>query len=47
MARSISKISSVNSSAANPPGNPPPGDKSFGIDPYIHFYEIEYGDNTE
>ena len=34
-------------STAKPNGKPPPVDKTLGIDPYIHFYEIEEFDNTE
>ena len=34
-------------SAAKPSGKLPPGDKKFGLDPVIRFYEIEDGDETE
>ena len=37
----------VKSSTANPRGKPLPGDKTLWLDPDIHFYEIEDGDNTE
>ena len=36
------------SSTANPNEvNLLPGDKNLGIDPLIHFYEVEGGDKTE
>ena len=47
MARSVSKIDIVKASTDNPSGNPPPVDKTLGIDTYIKFYEIEYGDKTD
>ena len=47
MEKSISEKSSVKASAAKPSVKPPPGDKYFGIDPDIRFYEIEDGDETE
>ena len=43
----ISKKSSVKASAAKPLGNPPPGDKNFGLEPAICFYDIEEGYETE
>ena len=47
MAKTISKKISVKASAAKPPGNPPTGDKTFGIEPDIRFYAIEDGHETE
>ena len=47
MEKSISKKSSVKVSAAKPSGKPPTGDKTWGIDPDIRFYDIEDGDETE
>ena len=47
IAKKISKRNSVKASTANPSGNPPPGDKTSGLDPAIRLYELEYGDNTE
>ena len=47
MAKSISEKSSVKASAANPLGQPPPEDKTFGIELDILFYAIEDGDETE
>ena len=47
MAKYTSKKISVKDSAANNLGKPTPGDKTFGIDPDICFYDIEDGDNTE
>ena len=46
MARTII-LKTVKSSTAKPKGNPLSGDKTLGIDPDIHFYEIEGGDKTE
>ena len=45
--RSISKRNLIEASTAKPLGKPPPGDKTLGIYPDIHFYELEYDDNTE
>ena len=42
-----SKKISVKASAAKTLGKPPPGDKTLRIDPAIHFYAIEYIDDTE
>ena len=47
MAKPISKKSYVKASAAKPYIKPPPGDKTCGLEPAIHFYEIEDGDETE
>ena len=47
MARSISKRNTVNAQTANTSGKPPPGDKSFEIEPDICFYALEDGDHTE
>ena len=47
MAKSVSKKISSKASAAKPSGKPPPGDKSFGLDPDIRFYDIEDKDETE
>ena len=43
----ISKKSSVKASTAKPSDKPPPGDKTCGTEPAIHFYEIEDGVETE
>ena len=37
----------VKASPAKPNIKSLPGDKTLGLDPYIHFYEIEGGDITE
>ena len=47
MANTISDKSSVKASEAKPSGKPPPGDKTFGLDPAIRFYSIEDRDKTE
>ena len=47
ISKTISKKISVKASAVKPLGKPPPGDKTFGIDPSIRFYTIEDGDETE
>ena len=47
MARSISKRNPAKASTAKPSGKPPPGDKSLGLEPAIHFYLIEDSDKTE
>ena len=51
MTKTISKKSSVKASTAKtldkPSGKPPPGDKTFGIEPAISFYVIEDSDDTE
>ena len=39
--------SSVKASAAKPLVNPPPVDKTLGIESAIRFYELEDGDNTK
>ena len=44
---SISKRNPAKASTAKPSGKPPPGDKSFGIEPAIRFYDIEDGDENE
>ena len=47
MAKSISTKFSVKASSSKPLGKPPPGDKTFGIERAVQFYEIEDGDETE
>ena len=47
MAKTISKKSSIKASSAKTLGKPPPGDKTFGIEPVIRFYYIEDDDETE
>ena len=47
MTKTIFNKISVKSSAANPSGKPLPGDKTLGLETAIHFYAIEYGDDTE
>ena len=47
MANHISKKISVKDSTAKPSGKPPPGDKTYGLEPDIRFYEIEDGYETE
>ena len=47
MANHISKKISVKDSTAKPSGKPPPGDKNYGLEPDIRFYEIEGGYETE
>ena len=47
MARSIIKINPEKALIYNPLVNPLHGDKSIGIDPDIHFYEIEDDNKTE
>ena len=47
MAKPISNKISVKASTAKPLGKPPPRDKTCGLEPYIRFYEIEDGDDTE
>ena len=47
MVKTTSENIPVKASAANPLVNPPPGDKTLDIDPEIHFYDIEDGDETE
>ena len=42
MDKTISKKRSVKDSTEKPP----PGDKTFGLDPEIRFYAIEDGDET-
>ena len=42
-----SNKSSVKASISKPLGQPPPRDKICGIEPFIRFYEIEDGDETE
>ena len=37
----------VKASTANPNDKPTPGDETLGIDPAIHFYEIEDNDSTK
>ena len=46
MAKIISKKITVNASAAKPLGKPPPRDKTLGIEPDIHSYNIEGGDEN-
>ena len=40
-------MKTLKASTSNRNSRPPPGDKSLGFYPDIHFYEIEDGDNTE
>ena len=47
MAKIISKERSFKSSASKPLEKPPPMDKTFFLEPSIHFYAIEYSDDTE
>ena len=47
MEKTTSKKISVNYSAAKPSRNPPPRDKTLGLDPEIRLYAIEDGDETE
>ena len=51
MAKTISRIISVKSSEAKPSGktfgNPPPGDKTSGLESAISLYALEDGGNTE
>ena len=47
MVKTISKKISVKASAAKPSGNTLSGDKTFGLEPAIHVYAIEEGDETE
>ena len=47
MVETISMKISVKASESKTLGKPPPGDITFGIDPEIHFYAIEDGDDTE
>ena len=47
MEKTISKKISVKASAENSLGKPPPGDKTFSLEPAIIFYAIEDGDETE
>ena len=51
MAKTISKKISVEASSSKPSGKPlgkpPPEDKTLGIEPEIHFYYIEDGDETK
>ena len=46
MARSISKRNQAKASSAKPSDKPPPGDKTLGLEPDIHFYLIQDGDKT-
>ena len=39
--------SSVKASAAKTLVNPPPVDKTLGLESFIRFYELEDGENTE
>ena len=43
----ISKKSFIKASADKPLVNPPPRDKTCGLEPDIRFYEIEEDDDTE
>ena len=47
MAKTISNKISAKDSSVKPLGKPPPGDKTFGLEPDILFYAIEYLDETE
>ena len=46
-ARYISKRILVKPLTSKPFRKPPPGDKTFGVDTDIGFYEIEESDKTE
>ena len=46
MGKTTSKKISVKASAAKTSGKPPPGDKTLGLDPEIHFYTLEYSGET-
>ena len=46
MGKTTSKKTSVKTSSENPLVNPPPGDKTLGLDPEIRFYTLEDGDDT-
>ena len=47
MAMTISKKQFAKDSEAKPLGKPLPGDKTFRLEPEIHLYAIEDGDETE
>ena len=47
MGKTTSKKTSVKTSSENPLVNPPPGDKTLGLDPEILFYTLEDGDDNE
>ena len=47
MANTTSKKISVKDSEAKPLGKPPTGDKTLGIEPKIHLYAIEDGEDTK
>ena len=47
MGKISSKKSSIKASSDKPQGKTTPRDKTLGIDPEIHFYAIEDGDDTE
>ena len=47
MERSINNRNPEKASTDNPSANPLPRDKYLGLEPDIHFCEIEDGDNTE
>ena len=47
MTKTISRKILVKDSAYKTLGKPPPEDKTLGIEPEIHFYYIEDGDETK
>ena len=47
MGKTTIKKISVKASPSKPLGKPPPGDKTYRIDPEIRFCAIEDGDDTE
>ena len=47
MAKTMSRKSSVKASTSKTSGKTLPGYKTPGIEPKIHFYEVEDGDKTE
>ena len=47
MTKTISKKRYVKDSTSKPSGKPAPGDKTFGLEPEIRFYDIEDGGETE
>ena len=47
MSKIINRKISVKTSAYNPLGRPPPGNKTLGIEPVVLFHAIEDSENTE
>ena len=47
ISKKISAKASTYKNSVKPLGNPPPGDKTLGIETLIRFYAIEDGDDTE